>query len=143
MVCCSTIHQVPVQTQIQTQTILKDSTIVHIDTVTYQLPVESSVAFNVQHSHLETTVAYSEASVDSLGMLQHTLTNKPFKIEKQIVYQDRIVTQYRDSTITKEVPVTVEVVKKVVPNWCWYLLAFNILILVFIIIKVYLHFKLQ
>ena len=125
---CAVTHHIPVQTQTQVQTVLKDSLVIHIDTVTYQIPVESSSAFQVQSSHLETTVAVSEASVDSLGLLTHNLTNKPFKIEKQIVYKDRIVTQYRDSVEVKEVPVEVEKPVKYVPKFYKYLLAFNIIL---------------
>lgn len=114
---------------------------IHRDTITYQIPIESSVAFNVQHSHLETTVAWSDASVDSLGMLNHTLTNKPIKLEKEIVYLDRWKTEYRDSIQVKEVPVEVEVIRKVIPKWCWYLLVFNIILVVLSGVYVYLKLK--
>ena len=114
---------------------------VHRDTVVLEVPIESSSAFDVQYSHLETTIALSDAMVDSTGRLNHTLVNKPFKIEKEIVYQDRKVVEYRDSVSIKEVPVEVEVIRKVVPKWCWYLLVLNVLALVAIGIRVYLKFK--
>lgn len=62
--------------------------------------------------------------------------------EKQkIIYKDRI--QYRDSIQIKEVPVPVEVEKKVVPTWSWWSLIFNILgvcgLVVFIVLKIKLH----
>ena len=113
---------------------------IHRDTVTYQIPVESSVAVNVQHSHLETTVAYSEAHVDSLGMLTHNLVNKPFKIEKEIVYQDRKVIEYRDSVVTKEVPVEVEVPVRYVPKFYKVLLIFNIILGILLALWVYLKY---
>ena len=109
--------------------------------MTFEVPVESSSAFNVQYSHLETTVATSEASVDSLGLLNHTLVNKPFKVEKEIIYQDRKVVEYRDSVQVKEVPVEVEVIRKVVPKWCWYLLVLNVLTIIGVGIKVYFNIK--
>lgn len=130
MLGCATIRPVPVETNTQVQTIVKDSVVVHRDTVTLEVPIESSSAYGVQYSHLESSVAYSDASVDSTGLLNHTLTNKPFKIEKEIIYQDRKVETVRDSIVTKEIPVEVEVIRKVVPKWCWYLLAFNLICLI-------------
>lgn len=115
--------------------------VIHRDTVTFQVPIESSSAYGVQYSHLESTVAYSEASVDSTGLLSHTLVNKPVKLEKEIVYLDRVKTEYRDSLVVKEVPVEVEVIRKVVPRWCWTLLAFNILVVLALCVYVYLKLK--
>ena len=114
---------------------------IHRDTVTLEVPVESSASFQVQSSHLETTVAYSDASVDSTGLLNHTLTNKPFKVEKEIVYLDRVKTEYRDSLVVKEVPVEVETIKKVVPKWVFLLIAVNILTIIALGVKFYLHFR--
>ncbi len=111
------------------------------DTVILEVPVESSEARNVQHSHLETTVAVSEAHVDSAGLLTHTLDNKPFKVQKEIIYKDRIVTEYRDSIRISEVPVEVEVPVKYVPRFYKQLLLFNIILL--LALGVYLYFKLK
>lgn len=127
MLGCATIRPVPVQTTTQVQTVVKDSVVIHRDTVTLEVPVETSSSFQVQSSHLETTVALSDAYVDSTGLLNHTLSNKHFKLEKEIVYQDRKVVEYRDSVSIKEIPVEVQVIRKVVPKWCWYLLALNVI----------------
>lgn len=136
---CATIRPVPVQTTTQVQTVVRDSVVIHRDTVTLEVPVESSSAYGVQYSHLESSVAYSDASVDSTGLLNHTLTNKPFKIEKEIIYQDRKVETVRDSLVTVEVPIEVQVVKKVVPHWCWSLLVFDVLLL--LAFGVFIYFK--
>lgn len=141
MLGCATIRPVPVENNTQVQTIVRDSVVIHRDTVTLEVPVETSSSFQVQSSHIETTVAYSDASVDSTGLLNHTLTNKPFKVEKEIVYLDRVKTEYRDSLVVKEVPVEVEVIRKVVPKWCWYLLVFDILAVIGL--GVYLYFKIK
>jgi len=138
---CSTQHLIPTQTTTNVQTVLRDSVVIHRDTITYQIPIESSEAFNVQHSHLETTVAISEASVDSLGMLKHNLVNKPFKIEKEIVYQDRKVVEYRDSLVTKEIPVEVQVPVRYVPKFYKLLLVFNIILVLLLALWVYFKFK--
>lgn len=138
---CGAVKPVPVETTTNVQTVVRDSVVIHRDTVTFQVPIESSSAYGVQYSHLESTVAYSEASVDSTGLLSHTLVNKPVKLEKEIVYLDRVKTEYRDSLVVKEVPVEVEVIRKVVPRWCWTLLAFNILVVLALCVYVYLKLK--
>ena len=140
MLGCATVRPVPVETTTTVQTIVRDSVVIHRDTVTLEVPVETSSSFQVQSSHLETTVALSDAYVDSTGLLNHTLSNKPFKLEKEIVYLDRKVETVRDSLVTVEVPVEVETIKKVVPRWCWTLLAFNILVLLVSGVYVYLKF---
>ena len=138
---CAVHHQIPVQTQTQVLTIIKDSLVIRKDTVILEVPVEHSEAFDVQHSHLETTVAYSEARVDSTGRLSHTLVNKPYKVEKEIVYQDRKVIEYRDSVQIKEVPVEVEVPVRYVPKFYKFLLTFNIIALILIAIWLFFKFR--
>lgn len=138
---CATIRPVPVETTTTVQTIVRDSVVIHRDTVTLEVPVETSSSFQVQSSHLETTVALSDAYVDSLGMLQHSLSNKPFKVEKEIVYQDRKVIEYRDSVQIKEVPVEVEVPVRYVPKFYKGLLTFNIIVLILLALWVFFKFK--
>ena len=140
MVACATVRPVPVQTTTQVQTIIKDSLIYRTDTLTLEVPVESSVAYHVQSSHLETSVAFSDASIDTTGLLTHTIQNKPYKAQKEVVYVDKVRTEYRDSIQVREVPVEVEKVREVVPSWCWWLLALNILAIIALGVKLYLHF---
>lgn len=128
MVACATVRPVPVETNTQVQTIVRDSVIVRTDTLVIPVPVESHSSVAFQHSELETSVAWSVAEVDTLGLLHHKIENKPTALKKEVVYLDRKVEVVRDSLVTKEIPVEVEVVRKVVPKWCWYLLAFNVLI---------------
>lgn len=113
---------------------------IHRDTVTFQIPIEVQSAYRVQTSHLESTVAYSDASVDSTGFLSHTLVNKPVKLEKEVVYIDKVRTEYCDSIQLKEIPVEVEVVRKTVPKWSWYLLVFNVLALLLFAVRIYLKY---
>jgi hypothetical protein len=100
---------VPVQTQIDS------SYVEHIeerkDTVGFELPSEKIYVVRQDSSHLETAVAISDAVVDSLGFLHHSLVNKDVKLEKEIVYKDRIIEKKVE--IEKEVPVITEVEKKV------------------------------
>lgn len=128
---------VPVETKSETQTVYRDSVILRTDTVFIEVPIEShSRATRDTVSHLETSVAISDASV-SEGVLSHFLANKEVSLEKEIVYQDRIIT--RDSTvyISKEVPVEVEKVKKVIPKWCWILLLINSLGVLGVVLKLW------
>ncbi len=54
-----------------------NNTIIHvIDTVLVFIPAESHSTIGEQNSHLETSVATSDAFVDSLGRLHHSLENK-------------------------------------------------------------------
>lgn len=78
--------------------------VIHTELISVALPLEShSIITKSEKSHLETSVATSDAEIDSLGMLHHTLTNKKDSIKTKIQYIDKIV--YRDSIQIKEVPV--------------------------------------
>ena len=40
-----------------------------------------------------------------------------------------------------EVPVEVQVEKKIIPKWCWYSVIFNLIVLCYILFSIYLTFK--
>ena len=61
------------------------------------------------------------------------------EMKERIVYKDRLV--YRDSVHIKEVPVEVEKIVEVVPKWSWYTLAFTVMCLVYLGLKVYFRFR--
>ena len=102
------------------QTTIKDSTVVHyVDSVNVRdsvvfvpIPVESSqnVLPEFVPSHLESSVATSDAWVDSLG-LHHTLTNKDkplpvhVPVTEHIISNDTQQTQETASTHTEYVEV--------------------------------------
>ena len=90
---------------------------------------------------LETTYAKAEAYLDTANtVLRGTIENKSdAPVKTQIKWKEKIV--YRDSIVTKEVPV--EVTKEVIkyPKTYWWFMAMSIAALVYIIIKVYLKFK--
>lgn len=96
----------------KTEYIVKDSLITKIDTLKVPVPVESHSNVAVDSSHLETSLAISDASVDTLGFLHHSLINKQTSIPAAVPVTEHVV--YRDSIVVKEVPVEVEVVKEVV-----------------------------
>ena len=134
-VSCSTIKYVPVKGEdiYHTEYVTKDSIV--------YTPVEviKEVVPDLDTLYMETSVAKAKAYLDTnLNALKGEMKNK-----KEIIYRDKIV--YRDSIIIQkqEVPVEVEVVKKVVPGWCWWLLAINILTVVVFLIRLYFRVKLK
>ena len=132
---CSTIKYIPVK---ETEYVTVTETLV--DTVIkWAPPIEKEDKETKDTtSTVETSLAKSTATVSN-GTLHHTIENKKDSIKTKIVYKDKIVTK----TEYKEVPVEVEVEKKVVPNWVYYSLGLNILILSFFAIRLYLNFKLK
>ena len=134
-VSCSTIKYVPVK---ETEYVTVTETIV--DTVIKWAPPIEKVDKETKDttSTVETSLAKSTATVSN-GTLHHTIENKKDSIKTKIVYKDKIVTK----TEYKEVPVEVEVVKKVVPDWCWWLLGINILTAIGFAIRLYFRFRLR
>lgn len=134
-VSCSTIKYVPVK---ETEYVTVTETLV--DTVIkWAPPIEKEDKETKDTtSTVETSLAKSTATVSN-GTLHHTIENKKDSIKTKIVYKDKIVERIE----YKEVPVEVEVVKKVVPGWVYYSLGLNILILSFflgrLILKLYFH----
>lgn len=134
-VSCSTIKYVPVKGVdiYHTEYITKDSIV--------YTPVEviKEVVPELDTLYMETSVAKAKAYLDTnLNTLKGEMKNK-----KEIIYRDKIV--YRDSIVIQkqEVPVEVEVEKKAVPSWCWWMLGINILVIIGFAIRLYFKFKLK
>lgn len=132
---CSTIKYIPV----------KGEDIYHIEYITKDsivyTPVEviKEVVPELDTLYMETSVAKAKAYLDTnLNILKGEMKNK-----KEIVYKDKIV--YRDSIIIQkqEVPVEVEIEKKVVPKWVYYSLGLNILVAIVFAIRLYFRFRLK
>ena len=111
----------------------KDSLVVHTELISVAIPNESHSIITKKKSHLETSVAESDASIDSLGMLHHTLVNKKDSIKTKIQYIDKIV--YRDSIDVREVPVEVEKPVPYVPKFYKFTFAFFGIFVLFIVVK--------
>ena len=111
----------------------KDSLIVRTELVSIALPLESHSIITKSKSHLETSVAESDAEIDSLGLLHHTLVNKKDSLKREIKYVDKIV--YKDSIITKEVPVEVKVPVPYIPKFYQFTFAFFVIFVLFIVVK--------
>ena len=111
----------------------KDSLIVRTELVSAALPLESHSIITKSKSHLETSVAVSDAEIDSLGLLHHTLVNKKDSIKTKIQYTDKI--SYRDSIQTKEVPVEVEVPVRYSPKFYQFTFILFWIFVLFIVVK--------
>ena len=134
-VSCSTIKYVPVK---ETEYVTVTETLV--DTVIKWAPPIEKVDKETKDttSTVETSLAKSTATVSN-GTLHHTIENKKDSIRTKIVYKDKIITK----TEYKEVPVEVEIEKKVVPGWCWWSLGINILVIIGFAIRLYFRFRLK
>lgn len=116
-----------------TRIVSKDSLVIHTELISVALPLESHSIITKSKSHLETSVATSDAEIDSLGLLHHTLANKKDSLKREIQYVDKIV--YRDSIITKEVPVEVKVPIRYIPKFYQFTFILFWIIVLFIIVK--------
>ena len=111
----------------------KDSLIVRTELISVALPLESHSIITKSKSHLETSLAESDAEIDSLGLLHHTLVNKKDTLKSKIQYIDRI--SYRDSIQTKEVPVEVKVPVPYIPKFFKFTFVLFWIFVLFIVAK--------
>ena len=110
---CHRVQYVPVETKIDS--VIIEKIVERVDSVEVPVPGESVEVFRQDSSHLETSVAISDAKIDSNGVLHHTLKNKNTNLKKEIVYKDKIIEKKVE--VEKEVPVEVEVPVKYVPDY--------------------------
>lgn len=134
---CKKVQYVPIETT-------KDSIYVETlvrDTVRFEIPGDTVRVVAQDSSRLETKYSVSEAVIDSVGRLHHSLINKDIKIEKEIVYKEI----EKRVEVEKEVPVEVEIPVKYVPDYYkWINIIFWCIVgsfVIFIVLKVYFKFK--
>ena len=73
-------------------------------------------------------------------MLRGEIENKDtVPLKKEIKWKEKII----EKEVIKEVevPVEVPVEKKIIPKWCWYSVIFNVIVLCYILVKIYFIFK--
>lgn len=137
---CSTYKEIPIKTEVKTE--VKDSLIYLKDTVTVEVPVEKIVTVlpQLDTSYLSTSLANSTAYLDvEKQQLHHTLEQKG---ELEIQYDTVVSIEYINRFIEKEVPVEVIKEVKYLPTIFWLSVIFNILVIVFIGVRMYLKSKL-
>lgn len=141
--CSPKIVYVPTNTDTHIE--YRDSVIYKVDTLKIPVPVETikEVVPQMGVLEMETSVAEARAWVDSTTKtLKGEMKNKKTELSQpQVVYKEKIV--YRDSLVEKEVPVPVEVEKKVpfVPFPWKFLSVIGILAIAFITFKLIFKFK--
>ena len=100
------------ETRDSTRVVVRTERIETIDTVYVELPRQSeTVAVRDSSSHLENDVAVSDASVDSLGFLHHSLKTKPrgrLPVPSKNTKERRDSIVYRNKYVYIEKPVYVE-----------------------------------
>lgn len=100
------------ETRDSTRVVVRTELIETIDTVYVELPRQSeTMAVKDSSSHLENDVAESDASVDSLGYLHHSLKTKPrgrLPVPSKNTKERRDSIVYRNKYVYIEKPVYVE-----------------------------------
>ena len=144
LAACGTTHHIPSENT-HTTVVVKDSIRWKDSTIFVQVPVERYVDVVRQYDtlRLESTLARSVSYVDTTTHSLKGRLEQVGGVKTVIKYKDRIVTEYRDSISIKEVPVEVEVIKTKVPSWCWWLLVFNVLVVLVFAVRLYLKFKVK
>ena len=137
--CSPKIVYVPTNTDTHIE--YRDSVIYKVDTLKINVPVETvkEVVPPRDTLKMDTSVAEARAWVDTTtNTLKGDMKNKKTALSQpQVVYKEKI--QYRDSLITKEVPVPVEVEKKVpyVPLFWKIMSVIGILAVAYIAFKLF------
>ena len=106
--------------------------VVH-DTVRVALPREAErVVVRDTASHLETSLALSDARILPDGSLDHTLTNRPatlpVAVGREVVTRDSIVWRDRVQTLTVEVQRSLTAWQRVQMRGFWVLIAVAVLL---------------
>lgn len=134
---CSTIKQIPVQTNTKDSVVVKEilrDTIILTEIVPQivEKVVEIPIIPQDTLSEISTSFAVSTAGIRD-NKLHHRLTNKsniPIKVE----YKDRIVTKTEYKEV--EVPIEVVIEKKYIPNWCIWSLVANIFVILIVVRRI-------
>ena len=139
--CCSQKHiqQVPVR---EIEKIEYRDSIIHVrDTIKIFLPIEEKeISTRRDSSHLETSIAKSDAWIDTSGNLNHTLKNKrdkPLETIRDTIFITNNVTEYKE----KEVPVEVPVPEPYIHKIFWWITAYAAICATITIVKIIMKFK--
>ena len=138
LVACSVTKEIPVQTIEKIE--YRDSVIVVKEIVEVEIPTEKIVYVGPTDttSVLATSLAHSEAKIDK-GILTHTLEQKGSVGAKIDTF---FVVEYVDKIIEREIPIEVQIDKKVTPTWCYWNLIYSIVITLLIIGYIYIKLRL-
>lgn len=130
---CSAIKEIPVNTVERVE--YRDSLIYIKDTVTVEVPhqVVKEIIPELDTSYLSTSLAGSVAYLDTTNRkIHHTLEQKG---TVQTVVDTLVEIQYVDRYIEREQPIEVVITKYKYDSLFWILLAWTVLTLVYIVIR--------
>lgn len=115
---CGGLKRLPVQTSVRdsVSVAIKDSTVIRYIDVEVPVPTERSSAVVPDSSHLETSVAVSDAVIDSLGRLHHSLSNKAVKLKAPAEVKDEYHELKTSDRITSSATVT-EYIERPLTTW--------------------------
>ena len=99
--CCRQI--LPSGTEVIEKEVIRER--LRTDTVEVPLPAERVEVIRPDSSFLETSVAFSRASVDPAGMLHHSLENKAVKPKVTVRVRDSVIVRNRTETVVQTVEV--------------------------------------
>lgn len=136
VVGCGTIKEIPVATV--EKVVVRDSIVYVSDTIEVPVPYEVIKEIVPQDtvSVLNTSIASSTAKVEK-GMLSHSLEQKgTLKTQIDTFY----VTKYVEKIKEVEVPIEIQVEKKVVSEWCWWNLVYSVILTLLVAFYAYLKF---
>lgn len=136
--CTKTVY---IPTQTKAETIYKDTTIYLKDTIKVYLPPEEKEnQIMADSSHLETRYAASDAWIDGDNFLHHTLKQKvkePLPVKVDTFFKVQYVDKYVEVPVIQEVEVEIPYI----PKFAWFCIIFTIGVIVYIIVKIWLKFK--
>lgn len=132
LVSCSPVKQVPVhhyeKDTIKITEVLRDTVVI---TQTEKEYIEKIT--NDTTSVLNTKYAKSTASIRN-NQLHHSLEQKKVDIPTRVVYKDKIKEVVKYQEVEKVVEVVVE--KKYIPQWCWWVICYAVLMAGITIMKI-------
>lgn len=141
---CVSVKEIPVQTT-QTDSVRIEKVVEYRDTTIYvEVPHEviKEVVPELDTLFMENRVATSTTFLDTTTRtLKGELKSKPTKLPQPVKLPETTEKEEIIKEVIKEVPVRVEVEKKHIPNWCWYSLIGNIVVVLLIGFRLYLKFK--
>ena len=143
-VSCAAVKEVPINTT-QTDSVRIEKVVEYRDTTIYvDVPREiiREVVPELDTLYMENTVATSRSYLDTTTQtLKGELKTKPTKLPQPVKLPETTEKEEIIKEVIKEVPVRVEVEKKHIPNWCWYSLIGNIVVVLLMGFRLYLKFK--
>ena len=96
------------------------------EVVKYQKEVVHDTLFQHTHDSVYHTVFQKGDTVYDTKYVEKTKYRDRVVVKTDTCYRDSINTQIKESV--KE--------KQIIPNWCYYLLIFSIIVIIFVIVKV-------